>query len=155
MFPDEISSGPLWNFLKWQQGKSKTLPSVFKEPVKWKKKSTKQYYSFIYIKKKNLKDVPIQVNRIHSILWINDGWAELLWREGRVCCSRGCFLSDPKAIIKQKQSADPNSSLGWRGVDEEAGPPLVTTGRPFQHHSFLKWWEVHVLEWRNVMLTLG
>ena len=37
MFPDEISSRPLWNFLKWQQGKSKTLPSVFKEPVKWKK----------------------------------------------------------------------------------------------------------------------
>ena len=54
-----------------------------------------------------------------------------------MCCSRGCFLSDPKAIIKQKRSADPNSSLGWRGVDEEAAPPLITTGRPFQYHSFL------------------
>ena len=74
MFPDEISSRPLWNFLKWQQGKSKTLPSVFKEPVKWKKKSAKQYYSFIYIKKKILKDLPIQVNWEYTQCPVNKRW---------------------------------------------------------------------------------
>lgn len=62
---------------------------------------------------------------------------ELVWQEGRMCGSRGCFLSDPKAIIKQKRSADPNSSSGLERGGEEAGPPLVTTGRPFQYHSFL------------------
>lgn len=46
MFPDEISSQPLWNFLKWQQFKMKTLPKVFKKPVKLKKKSIKQHYIF-------------------------------------------------------------------------------------------------------------
>ena len=49
-------------FLSGSKASQKPSLQSLKNQSSGKKKSAKQYYSFIYIKKKNLKDLPIQVN---------------------------------------------------------------------------------------------